>query len=226
MPYPQGSSVHEVKQEVHDINDHDFQKAVVVVPPKRGAARSNIFFNSRKGQYPYNKFMVQLNQGGTIASKVITNEWGKMAVAISITGAQDVAGLEKLDKFIVNTLISHKGSIPTLMHTSDDAIRDMYRPIVQGGVGEMWVNIHCYEGDDEPTHEEVKYRHKVCKIIDYDNKIVSIHDIDNRKWDKLIVGIGGINVSSLQSINVTGKDLRLIRVSGKYTTVVKDIEFI
>ena len=154
---------------------------------------------------------VQLSGGGDIPFGVSTNQYGATDISIGLNSQPELDSLVAFESDLIKLAIKNKKAWwPNNPNMSDEQVKDNFTPLVvpgkekSDGNGEKWparmkLRIPINNTTGEPNAERTRAGQKVCKIHDYDDSIISIHDLEHREWEYAIV------------------DLTMIYFQGKFT---------
>lgn len=156
-----------------------------------------------KGKMTKVPVRIQLSGGGDIPFGVQTNQYGGTDMSISIMCQAEIENLSRFEEKMIKIACKNKRSWwPSNPNMTDEQVKDNFaRIVIPGKVkdeadpdGGCWpsrikLRIPINNTTGEPNAERLRAGQKVCKIHDHDNSIISIHDIEHREWDTVIMDL-------------------------------------
>jgi hypothetical protein len=165
---------------------------------------------------------VQLDGGGRIPFAVEASPHGTYSLNFDMNNEKESMALKALDSFILAMAMKKRDLWwPDEPHLNESVIRDRYRPIVKDGKekddGSRWnssasAKIPINLNTGEPNAIKMNGKTKVCRLIDHDGAIVSMYDLHQRSWDKIVIAIGGLYFSSDNKWGVGPKTLSIVKL--------------
>jgi len=164
---------------------------------------------------------IQLSGGGRIPFAVEASPHGTYSLNFDMNNEDEAQALKALDQAILDLAMKNRKLWWPDENLSSSVIKDRYRPIVKDGKekddGSTWnssasAKIPINLNTGEPNAIKLNGKTKVCRLLDHDGAIVSMYDLHQRSWDKIIIAIGGLYFSSDHKWGVGPKTLSVVKL--------------
>jgi len=164
---------------------------------------------------------LQLEGGGRIPFAVEASPHGTYSLNFDMNDEKEADALRSIDKYILSLAMKNRKTWWPNEDLSESVIKDRYRPIVKEGRdkddGSKWnssasAKIPINLNTGEPNAIKMNGKTKVCRLLDHDGAIVSMYDLHQRSWDKVIIAIGGLYFSSDNKWGVGPKTLSVVKL--------------